>query len=349
MIILLKKIYCFVLTLLFLFPNVVYANENSISAYSAVVMDNATKTILFEQNAYQQMPMASTTKIMTCLIACESDKLDDLLTITEDMVNVQGSSIYLKVGDKITLLDLVKGAMIASGNDAANSIAIYLASSVDKFVEMMNHKAKEIGLKSTHFETPSGLDGKAHYSTAYDMAVLASFALKNQTFAQICSMKSVEITVNSEKQILYNHNKLLNTSQDFVGIKTGFTKKAGRCLVSAYKFENNYIICVTLNAADDWNDHKKLVDLTKSKYIRVCGSETMEINVVGGYKNTIKCRADWSVYTLGNIEVKAYYYPFLYAPVSQGDVIGKMDILLNDNVIATVDIIAEEGLDIYGE
>lgn len=345
----LKKLYCFILTLLFLFPNTAYANDISISAYSAVTMDSATKSILFEQNAYQQMPMASTTKIMTCLIACESNKVNDLVTITDEMANVQGSSIYLKVGDKITLLDLIKGAMIASGNDAANSIAIYLASTVDKFVEMMNNKAMEIGLKSTHFETPSGLDGKAHYSTAYDMAVLASAALKNQLFAQICSMKSVEITVNSQKQTLYNHNKLLNYSQDFVGVKTGFTKKAGRCLVSAYKFENNYIICVTLNAADDWNDHKKLVELAKSKYIKICNSKRIDISVVGGYKNTIKGKAVWTVYSLDDVDVKVYHYPFLYAPVLQGEVIGRVDILSNDNIIATVDIIAEEGINIYGK
>lgn len=349
MIILLKKLYCLILTLLFLFPNIAYANDNSISAYSAVTIDSATKSVLFEQNAYQHMPMASTTKIMTCLIACESGKLDDLLTITDEMANVQGSSIYLKAGDEITLLDLVKGAMIASGNDAANSIAIYLGSTVDNFVNMMNNKAKELGLNSTHFETPSGLDGKEHYSTAYDMAVLASFALKNQTFSQICSLKSAEITINSQKQTIYNHNKLLNYSEDCVGVKTGFTKKAGRCLVSAYKFENNYIICVTLNAADDWNDHKKLIELAKSKYVKICNSELIDINVVGGYKNIIKCKASWNVYSLSNVKIKAYHYPFLYAPVEQGCVVGKMDILSDGNIIATVDIIAEEGVNIYGE
>lgn len=345
----LKKIYCLLFSFLFLFPNTAYANDGSISACSAVTMDSATKTVLFEQNAYQHMPMASTTKIMTCLIACESGKLDDLLTVTEEMVDVQGSSVYLKAGDKITLLDLVKGAMIASGNDAANSIAVYLGSSVAHFVAMMNSKAKEIGLKSTHFETPSGLDGKEHYSTAFDMAVLASAALKNQTFAEICAMKSAEITVNEQKQILYNHNKLLNASENFVGVKTGFTKKAGRCLVSAYKIENSFIICVTLNAGDDWNDHKKLISLSKSKYIRICASKIMDINVVGGYKSTIKAKADLNVFSLGNVETKAYYYPFLYAPVAQGDVIGKMDVLFDGNIIATVDITAEEGINIYGK
>lgn len=345
----LKKLFTFILTFLFLFPTSVYANENSISAYSAVAIDSASKSVLFEQNAYQNMPMASTTKIMTCLIACESGKLDDMITITEEMVNVQGSSIYLVAGDKITLLDLVKGAMLASGNDAANSIAVYLASSVEKFVDLMNDKAKALGLNSTNFETPSGLDSKNHYSSAYDMAVLASYALNNELFAEICSLKSADITINSKKQTVYNHNKLLNYSSDFVGVKTGFTSKAGRCLISAYKFQNNYIICVTLNAVDDWNDHKKLVELAKSKYIKVCNSKSVSINIVGGYKNSIKCKAFWSIYALADVEVKEYHYPFLYAPVAQGDVVGKMDIIYKGNVIATVDIIAEEGVNIYGK
>ncbi len=350
-VIILFKRFCIILSVLLLIPNTVYANTevNSISAYSSVVIDCDSKTILFEKNAYEKMSMASTTKIMTCLLACESKKLNENVVITREMLNnTEGSSIYLKVGDEITLLDLVKGAMLASGNDAANSIAVYLGGSVKNFIAKMNEKAKEIGMNCTHFVTPSGLDDKEHYSTAYDMSLLTAQALSNSLFREICCLKSADIVISSKVQTVYNHNKLLSGSKNFIGVKTGFTKKSGRCLVSAYKYKGNIIICVTLGAPDDWNDHKTLVNYAKCRYVRVRSNDNFDINTVGGEKNSVKCSSEYDVTTIGTVTTREYYYPFVYAPVKKGDIIGKQVIYSNNRIIKTVNIKATEGINIYG-
>lgn len=315
------------------------------SAYSSVAIDGESGRILYENNSYMTLPMASTTKVMTCLLACESDKLGEVVTITHEMIdNMEGSSIYVAVGDRITLYDLVKGAMISSGNDAANAIAVYLSGSVDRFVRLMNKRADEIGATSTEFVTPSGLDKDNHHSTAYDMALIAAEAMKNSVFAEICKLKSTSITINNKKQTLYNHNKLLSYNENFVGVKTGFTTKAGRCLISAYDYEGNKIITVTLNAPDDWQDHKNIVEYCKSKYAEYDRHNVYTLDVVGGEKASVMCLAHYKVYSLDGISTHAYYYPFIYAPVEAGEVVGKLKIYSNEKLISTVDIIVKDGI-----
>ncbi|MGN0527655.1 MAG: D-alanyl-D-alanine carboxypeptidase family protein [Eubacterium sp.] len=343
------KRFCFVLALIFAFPINAYASDNMVSAYSYITVDSGSLTVLSSNNAYEKLAMASTTKIMTCLLACESGKLNTVVTVTDEMVDTEGSSIYLESGDKITLMDLVKGAMLASGNDAANAIAITLAGSADAFAVMMNERAKEIGMYDTVFVTPSGLDKGEHHSTAYDMALLTCEAVQNKIFLSVCSLKSAEITVNSKKATIYNHNKLLNSDSNYVGVKTGFTEKAGRCLVSAYKYKGNIIVCVTLNAPDDWDDHKKLISSAKSKYITVHSDDKYTINVVGGVKQSVECSANCTVSCVSSTYVKVRYYPFAYAPVKKGDALGEQIIYSNGRIIKKTPVKAVEDIDLWQE
>lgn len=343
MIILLKKVLISLLCVIFLFPKCAYAY----SASSYIAMDAYSGTVLQESNAYSPMPMASTTKIMTCLIACESTNLEDIVTVTEEMLyDTAGTSLYLKAGDRITFLDLIKGALLASGNDAANAIAFYVSGSCEDFVSLMNKRASEIGMLDTIFETPSGLDKGNHHSTAYDMALLASFAVQNEIFSSICSQKSMVITINDTEQPIYNHNKLLSYDENFIGVKTGFTKKSGRCLVSAYRYYNNIIVTVTLNAPDDWNDHMALVEACKPLYSQYQVNDIYNIMVVGSHEDSVQCAAKGNIYSVGEVQKKAFYYPMIYAPVKTGDVVGREEIYYNDKLIMTVDITVRKDIEI---
>ncbi len=341
----LKKL-CVFLCLLLLNPYVAYAkNEPYISAASAIVIDAYSGEILFEKNAYEMRAVASTTKIMTCLIACEKGNLGDTVKITPEMLEgCDGSSIYLESGDEISLYDLVCGAMIASGNDAANAIAFHISGSVKSFAELMNEKARTIGMKSTQFVTPSGLDKGGNHSTAYDMALLSEYALENSELKDIAAMKSKDISINGKTETIYNHNKLLGYDSSFIGLKTGYTEKAGRCLVSIYKYGENIIISVTLSAPDDWEDHKTLVNYTKKCYKDINQNQNVRISVVGGERESVYCSAEYSVKAINPVTVKRYFYPFIYAPVSKGDTVGKEEVFIGKTKVKTAKIIANEDI-----
>jgi len=339
-----KKV-CLLLCFILIIPNIAYAKEFEISANSAIVIDAYTKTTLFEKNAYEKRAVASTTKIMTCLIACESGELNEIITVSSEMLEgCEGSLIYLEAGDKISLYDLVCGAIIASGNDAANAIAFHISGSIKNFALLMNEKAKAIGMTSTKFVTPSGLDKGGNHSTAYDMALLAENALNNDELLKIASMKSAKISINGKEQTIFNHNKLLSYSDSFIGLKTGYTNKAGRCLVSAYRYSDNIIICVTLGAPDDWDDHKTLVNYAKKCYKDINQSQKIKINVVGSEKEQVICSVNYSVKALNGISVKRYFYPFVYAPVAKGECIGREEVFINNKLIKTAEITANEDI-----
>ena len=233
-----------------------------VSAHAAVLYDPVTGTVLFEKNSREILPMASTTKIMTALLAFESDLVDAPVTVTEEMTAVEGSSMGLKPGDVLPLRELARGMMMASGNDGANAVALFLGETAEGFAEMMNARAAEIGMKQTCFVTPSGLDAEGHGSTAYDMALLAAEAMRCPAFSETVGQYSLLVDfLEPEKRVRYdNHNRLLHMYEGCSGIKTGFTKKAGRCLVSSAERDGVALICVTLNAPDDWNDHTVLYD-----------------------------------------------------------------------------------------
>lgn len=322
--------------------------SNNISADYCVALDKDTKTVLYEKNANVKTSMASTTKIMTCLIASYEADLMQTVVVTDEMLSgTEGSLIYLNPGDSITVYDLMKGALLASGNDAANVLAFVVSGSIKEFVNLMNCYARDFGMENTSFVTPSGLDGKKHYSTAFDMALLTARALQDETFSSICKMQSATITINGKKQKIYNHNKLLSTVENCIGVKTGYTKKSGRCLVSAFEYKGSTIIIVTLSAPDDWQDHKKILEFSKKKYRLSCKTQYFDISTVGSDCDSIRCEASYDVAYLSSLETKAYYYPFIYAPTLPNSKIGILKIYSNNVCIGTVDIIVPESVKVW--
>lgn len=312
-------------------------------------MDADTYEVLYQKNADEQRSIASTTKILPSIIACESGRLSETVTVTWDMVNTHGSLLGLREGDQITLYDLVAGMLLPSGNDAANAAAIFLAGSLEDFSALMNEKARSLGMEASYFVTPSGLDEGDHHSTARDMALLTAYAVKNSDFAEIFAMSSYEVTINGEKQTIYNHNRLLQELEGCTGGKTGFTDKAGRCLVSTAQRNGNTLVCVTLGAPDDWNDHKKLYEECFAKYESCTFTDTIAVPAVGGTKNEINCAYSAELHVLNKnlVTVELYAFPFVYCPVSAGDKLGKAVIKYKEKEIFVADITAQENAEYH--
>lgn len=336
---------------------VVSAEELQLSAASAVVICADSGRILFGKNEHEPRPMASTTKIMTALLTLEAaESNDEKVTITDKMVPVEGSSMYLQVGQALPLSSLAKGMLTVSGNDAANSAAIVLGGTVDGFVDLMNKKAKQIGMRNTFFETPSGLDKGNHHSTAYDMALLGAYALENKAFYDISSRKRVEVPFFEPDEIrtLYNENRMLKRYDGCIGVKTGFTRLAGRCLVSASERNNTRLVSVTLNAGDDWNDHEKLLDYGFSRVETVVfdNKDYAVLPVVGGAANEVTAYAKEKVsLTLekgqkNSVKKLVEVSPFLYAPLRQGQVVGKIKYILDGKTIAVNDLVISDDVDL---
>ncbi|MDD6728359.1 MAG: D-alanyl-D-alanine carboxypeptidase [Eubacteriales bacterium] len=337
----------FVLAFLFIFPLTAYGADNS--ARSAIVIDAQTMKILYEKNAYEERSIASTTKIMTALLAVESGRLDETVTITEQMVNVEGSSLGLKANDTLTLYDLLCGMMLTSGNDSANAVAEFIDGSKENFAVMMNRRADEIGMKNSYFVTPSGLDEGNHHSTAYDMALLTAQAIKSDVFCDIVSKQCADIKISGKDVTVYNHNRLLSADKDIFGVKTGYTDKAGRCLVSAKNYQGNRLICVTLCCPDDWNDHLSLYDECEKMYSKATANNIRSIAVVGGQQNSVNCSYSKEFYTLSQIDVEEYYFPFIYAPVRKGDKVGEALVYCNNKLLERLPIEADEDVEYYAK
>ena len=319
----------------------------SISSRAAVLIDASTGYVLYEKNAHEPLAMASTTKLMTALLAAETLDWESTVTVPDEAVLVEGSSLGLRGGDTLTVEDLVTGMLLASGNDAANAVALLTCDSVEAFAEKMNERAAAIGMTDSHFVTPSGLDEGDHHSSAYDMALLAGEVLQNDRLATICAAKQASIHINGVKTTVTNHNKLLKLYADCVGMKTGFTKKAGRCLVSAARRGDVTLIAVTLNGGDYWNDHIKLYD---------AGFETMtttelpvtrllEMPVSGGVEATVGLMAAPPTVTLpagafDALTVRVSRPAFLWAPVSAGQSVGSVIWEYQGKRVAEVPLIA---------
>jgi serine-type D-Ala-D-Ala carboxypeptidase (penicillin-binding protein 5/6) len=234
-----------------------------VSAASAVLIEQKSGRILYEKEAHKKMRIASITKIMTAILAIESGKMNRYVTVSEQATRAEGSSVYLKPGEKIKLEDLVYGLMLRSGNDSAVAIAEYVGGSLDGFVYLMNQKAREIGMNNTHFANPHGLDDhENHYSTAYDMAILTRYAMQNKTYQKISGTKVHRAPNPTENwdRVWKNKNRLLSKYKYSTGGKTGYTKRAKRTLVSTAQNGDMSLIAVTLNAPDDWNDHISLYE-----------------------------------------------------------------------------------------
>ncbi len=328
-------------------------SASAISAKSAILIDSDSGRVLYEHNSYEKLPMASTTKIMTGLLACESGKLSETVKVSAFASGTEGSSLWLKIGEKQTLENLTYGLMLKSGNDAAVAIAEYLGGSVDAFALLMNKKAREIGAVNTNFENPHGLDSDGHYTTAYDLALIARDAMKNEKFSEIVSTKTYSIPMKGEKwdRALKNHNKLLWNYEGCNGVKTGFTKKCGRCLVSSAKRNGRELICVTLNAPDDWKDHTYLLNF---------GFDNFETEVVakkGEYassyvydeKNNRSVKLNFADDFITSVaendvlktEIK---YEKIILPAKKGIKAGSMIVYCNGEIIGEIDLVTDKKL-----
>jgi len=322
---------------------------HAISAQRAILMDAATGRVIYEKNADEQSLIASTTKIMTALVVCEQCNVLDRMRIPREAVGIEGSSMYLKEGEVLTIQELLYGLMLHSGNDAAVALAIYCGGTVEGFAELMNDKARVLGLTGTHFVNPNGLDAPGHYSTARDLAILSAYAMDNPIFRQTVSTKTVTVG----ERYLHNHNKLLWRVEGADGVKTGYTRAAGRILVSSATRNGRRMICVTINDPDDWTDHGMLLEKGFSGYeIRAIVSKgdclgTLEI--AGGQEGTVELLASEDFdYALAEGEIPEIVLPgpgFVYAPVVQGAEAGKAHICMEGREIGEVPIIYGETIE----
>lgn len=316
---------------------------NAISAGSAILYDGQTGRVLYEKQPDKQSLIASTTKIMTALVVCEQSNVLDRVRIMPEAVGIEGSSMYLKEGEVLTVQDLLYGLMLHSGNDAAVALAIYCGGTVEGFAELMNDKAHRLGMNSTHFVNPNGLDSPGHYSTARDMAVLAAYAMENPIFAKTVSTK----TVNIGGRTLRNHNKLLWLLEGADGVKTGFTKAAGRILVSSCTRQGRRLIAVTMNDRNDWQDHQQLMesgfaDFTLQQIVKT-GDCLGTISVVSGEADRVEllANADFS-YALSATEQPHIVLSkpgFAYAPVVQGQEAGFAYVCLGEKVVGKIPLV----------
>ncbi len=314
----------------------------SVSAKSAVLIEAESGRVLYQQNAFVRLPMASTTKIMTALVAIESGDIGRTVSISPEAVGIEGSSIYLYPGELLTLEQLIYALLLESANDAATAIAIEVAGSVEAFSALMNSKAEEMALTSTHFTNPHGLDHEDHYTTAYDLAKIAAHALKNETFRKICSTarKTIPLKGDEGTRMLVNHNKLLSRYEGTIGVKTGFTKRSGRCLVSAAERDGLTLIAVTLSAPDDWNDHAAMLDYGFARYERVMmagkGEFTVPLSVVGASCEAVIAENSLPLSALltrdhGELSFRVEAPKILYAPIPKGTEVGRV-VCLSDGV-----------------
>ena len=349
-----KKLLCSVLLLVIIMLPLPSASAaevgTSAAAFALYCPDNGT--LLLSENADLKLPIASTTKIMTTVLTLEEAARDNRVVEFTDEMAAEGSSMYLKRGEKVTLYDLAVGMMMQSGNDAANAAAITIAGSIAAFADRMNEKAQAIGMTHTHFVTPSGLDDEEHYSTAYDMVLLTAYAMQNENFASIVSQTSMEVhfLYPADKFMTYpNHNKLLRMYEDCIGGKTGYTEKAGRCLVSVSRRDGLTLIAVTLDDPDDWHDHIALFDYGFDHFEkRTLSVDSFTLAVVGGVQDTLNVSAqDQSVVVPKDAEelTTRWNLPaFLYAPVQEGDCVGTVEYSLQGEALIEVPLKADESV-----
>ena len=315
----------------------------AISAECAILIDAQTGRVLYEKQAEEKSLIASATKIMTALVICEQTNVLDRVKIPKEAVGIEGSSMYLKEGEVLTVQELLYGLMLQSGNDAAVALAIYCGGTVEGFTELMNDKAHRLGMTQSHFANPNGLDSPGNYSTARDMAILTAYAMQNPIFAQTVSTKTITIG----ERCLRNHNKLLWQLEGANGVKTGYTKAAGRILISSVTRMGRQLIAVTFNAPDDWQDHKTLIEdgfsrFTVQQLVRQ-GQTLGQLELAGGQETSVDLIAaeDFS-YSLAQGERVTISLPeagFAYAPVAEGQEAGFAHILVDGTAVAKVPLV----------
>ena len=327
--------------------------NEKVSAKACILIEAQTGAVLFSENADERLPMASTTKIMTALLLLESGDPDTPFRVDKDAVHVEGSSMGLTENDIVTARALCAGMLLPSGNDAANVTAVHLAGNAEDFARLMNLRAAAIGMRDTHFVTPSGLHDDEHYSTARDMSLLAAEALKEPGFREICSSTVIKTSFGDPPydRWLRNTNRLLTMCEGCIGVKTGFTDEAGRCLVSACERNGITLICVTLNDRDDWNDHIRLYEsgFRAVDPVRV-GVNGYSEAAAGGISDTVALVPENEVYfpcvggDMPEITQKVIVPPFVYAPVHSGDAVGRVEFSADGKKFAECALIAAEDI-----
>ena len=328
-----KKI---IVCLLLLLP--IGAKAIGTSASSAILMDIDSNRILYSENIHEQRSVASISKIMTAILACESGKLDNKVTVGDEILKAYGSGIYIKQGEVLTLRDLVYGLLLRSGNDAALAIAKYVGGSVENFVVQMNDKASQLGMKNSIFNNPSGLDEEAaNYSTAYDMALLTSYAMQNEEYKKITGTKKYKLTTNMNTYLWNNKHKLVTGYEYATGGKTGYTKIAKRTLVTTGSKDNLNLVVVTLNDGADWEDHKKLLEYGFSNYHCYLIQEKGTVLVDDDYykKNRLYIKHDLS-YPLSEEETASLTLSYVLEKkrtYQDGDQVGVVKTMLGDQEV----------------
>lgn len=329
-------------TLFMCFSTSVSAQRNDISSHSTILVCADTGDVLYEDNADEKMLIASLTKMMTAILVIENCDFDEFVIIKPDWCYVEGSSMYLEAGKMYTVRDLLYGMMLTSGNDAATALACHCSGSIDDFALLMNSKASELAMNDSSFKNPHGLNDDEHYSTARDMAKLAVYCMENEIFREIVSTKTYTVG-----ELTYvNHNKLLWNCEGCIGIKTGYTIAAGRTLVSCTERNGMRLICVTLGAPDDWNDHMKLYDEAFSKYeLTVYDSDNFyaEIPSVFSLSSSVKAVPSETISVLttdgDNVEISLELPRLVFAPPLDGACAGVLTVSVNGEAVKSVELV----------
>ena len=336
--------------------------EPTINSRAAIVYDRNSGTILFGKNENEKRKMASTTKIMTAIVVIENSNLDDIVTISSKAAGTGGSRLGLHTNDKISVRDLVYGLMLCSGNDAAVALAEYVGNNISGFADLMNKKCTELNLSSTNFVTPHGLDNEEHYTTAYELAVITNYALKNNTFRNFVSTKNYTITINNHPKNLSNTNELLGNLDGVYGVKTGFTNGANRCLVTSIKRNNLDLICIVLGAdtkKDRTKDSIELIEYAFNNFEPVNIKEKIQtefnnwklcnlsnLKIEKGISNNIEISLEDLSYDflpinsnhINDISIYIYCDTKLKAPLPSNSIIGYLTVSVNSKNIITLNI-----------
>ena len=346
-----RKVYALLVCLLVL-GGLSRASALSTSAGSAILMEAETGTVLYEHNADRRRSIASTTKIMTGLLALDMALPDDVVTVSDKAAGIEGSSMYLKAGQKITVRELLYGLMLQSGNDAAAALAIHCAGSVEAFATEMNRKAAELGMTGSNFTNPHGLSEEGHYSTARDMAALARAAMARPEFSEITGSKFAKIGEITIK----NHNKMLWIYDGSDGVKTGYTINAGRCLVSSATRGGMRLIAVTLDDRDDWDDHTAMLNYGFENYALrvfcrrgetavqrpVLGGDSSFVNLVPEKTLAILLPRDKAEYARADYSADRCFW----APLEQNQAVGRLTVTLEGKVIGETALLADRAVGI---
>lgn len=320
----------------------------NISAKAATLYEPTSKKIIYSKNGEERLPMASTTKIMTAMVVVDNCNTKETVIIGPESVGVEGSSAYLSEGDEYTVLELLYALMLQSANDAATALAYFVAGGISEFSEMMNRKANDLGLENTHFTNPHGLDAEDHYTTSNDLAIMSAELLENEILREIVSTYKKTFTYDERTRTYINHNKLLRLYADAAGVKTGFTKRSGRCLVGAAERDGMTFISVTLDAPSDWSDHTALLDFAFDSYEKIQltakGDYLQNINVVGGDKESVYISAKENLEVIKekettDIEEIISLPKYLIAPIKEGETVGRVTYKVGGRDY-TVDLVA---------